>query len=245
MKLIDYINTIQTFLKDYLDNSKMSTYILGLSGGVDSSLVAVLCKNAVGKEKTKCIMIPIESNPSDLEDALALAKEFDLNYEIIDATNIYKFYLNSLEINGKSLSRDAKSNLKARIRMSILYAVAQENRGLVVGTDNKDERFTGYFTKFGDGACDLLPIVHLLKEEVVEASKLLGIPTYLAERVPTAGLFENQTDETEMGVSYKHLDSYLKGEKVPEEAEKRILHLNKISAHKRDAIPCPIDFKRD
>ena len=94
--------------------------------------------------------------------------------------------------NGITLSRDTISNLKARIRMTILYAYAQEHKGLVLGTDNKDERFTGYFTKHGDGACDLLPIAHLLKGEVVEASKLLGIRKELAERVPTAGLFEGQ-----------------------------------------------------
>lgn len=245
MKLVEYIDVIEKFLKDYLENSHMNKYVLGLSGGVDSSLVAVLCKNAVGKEKLKCVMIPIDSNPDDLRDAKALADQFELDYVVVDASETYHSYVKDLEKQNISLGRDTSSNLKARIRMSILYAIAQENRALVVGTDNKDERFTGYFTKFGDGACDLLPIVHLLKEEVVEASKILGIPTYLAERVPTAGLFADQTDEKEMGVTYKHLDSYLKGEKIPEDAEQRILYLNRISAHKRDAIPTPIEFNRD
>ena len=223
----------------------MNTYVLGISGGVDSSLVAALCKKAVGKEKLICVLMPIDSNPADLEDGLDLMKQLDLNYKVVDATETFNSYLKDLAKQGIELDRSTRGNLKARMRMSILYAIAQMNRGLVVGTDNKDEKFTGYFTKHGDGACDILPIVHLLKGEVVEACKLLGVSKKLAERVPTAGLFENQTDETEMGVSYKQLDAYLRGEKVPEEIEQRILYLNRISAHKRDAIPCPKEFNRD
>ena len=245
MKLEEYLKVIEKFLEDYLNSSKMDTYVLGLSGGVDSSLCAALAKNAVGKDKLMCIMMPIASNPADLNDALHLAKTLDLNYIVVDATKTYETYLEDLKNSGIFLKRDTISNLKARIRMSILYAYAQEHRGLVIGTDNKDEKFTGYFTKHGDGAADIFPVAHLLKEEVVQASKILGVPTHLAERVPTAGLFEGQTDETEMGVTYKDLDNYLKGNKVPEEVEKRILYLHKISAHKRDAVPMPEDFDRD
>ena len=245
MKLEEYLKVIEKFLEDYLNSSKMDTYVLGLSGGVDSSLCGALAKNAVGKDKLMCIMMPIASNPADLNDALHLAKTLDLNYIVVDATKTYETYLEDLKNSGISLKRDTISNLKARIRMSILYAYAQEHRGLVIGTDNKDEKFTGYFTKHGDGAADIFPVAHLLKEEVVQASKILGVPTHLAERVPTAGLFEGQTDETEMGVTYKDLDNYLKGNKVPEEVEKRILYLHKISAHKRDAVPMPEDFDRD
>lgn len=245
MKLEEYLKVIEKFLENYLNSSKMDTYVLGLSGGVDSSLCAALAKNAVGKDKLMCIMMPIASNPADLNDALHLAKTLDLNYIVVDATKTYETYLEDLKNSGISLKRDTISNLKARIRMSILYAYAQEHRGLVIGTDNKDEKFTGYFTKHGDGAADIFPVAHLLKEEVVQASKILGVPTHLAERVPTAGLFEGQTDETEMGVTYKDLDNYLKGNKVPEEVEKRILYLHKISAHKRDAVPMPEDFDRD
>ena len=129
--------------------------------------------------------------------------------------------------------------------MTILYAYAQKHRGLVLGTDNADERFTGYFTKWGDGAADLLPICHLLKSEVVEASKILGVPENLAERIPSAGLFEGQTDEKEMGVSYKDIDDYLLGKPIKEEAKQRILYLHKISEHKREAIPAPSEYVRD
>ena len=131
------------------------------------------------------------------------------------------------------------------MRRSILYAVAQKEKGLVVGTDNADERCVGYFTKYGDGACDILPIAHLVKAEVVEAAKLYGVSDRLANRVPTAGLFEGQTDEKEMGVSYKDLDAYVLGKEVPEEAKKRIQYLERISAHKRNPIPMPEPFKRD
>ena len=129
--------------------------------------------------------------------------------------------------------------------MSILYAVAQKERGLVVGTDNADERCVGYFTKYGDGACDILPIAYLVKAEVVEAAKIYGVKDHLAERVPTAGLYEGQTDEKEMGVSYKDLDAYVLGKEINEDAKKRIQYLEKISAHKRNPIPMPEPFNRD
>ena len=143
------------------------------------------------------------------------------------------------------MDKSTLGNLKARIRMSILYAFAQKEKGLVVGTDNADERYVGYYTKYGDGACDLLPIAHLVKGEVVEAAKILGVRTSLAERVPTAGLYEGQTDEKEMGVLYKDLDAYILGQKVSDSAEERIEYLHRISEHKRKEIPTPIAFERD
>ncbi len=245
MKLEQYLDVIVTFLQETLTKTKMDTYVLGLSGGVDSSLVAALAKKAVGKEKLMCIMMPIDSHPSDLNDALELAKTLDLSYLVIDASEPYHNLIDLYAKQGIILDKATCSNLKVRLRMSILYAYAQNHRGLVLGTDNKDERYTGYFTKWGDGAADLLPICHLLKKEVVEASKMLGVPTHLAERTPTAGLFMGQTDEQEMGVTYADLDKYLSGEKVDEKTEERILQLHRISQHKRDEIPAPIDFKRD
>ena len=129
--------------------------------------------------------------------------------------------------------------------MTILYAYAQKMSGLVVGTDNMDERYTGYFTKYGDGAADVLPIVYLTKGEVVKACKLYGIRDSLAERTPTAGLFEGQTDETEMGVKYADLDKYLLGGQIDEKSVQRIEHLHRISEHKRNPIPTPEEFIRE
>jgi NAD+ synthase len=132
-----------------------------------------------------------------------------------------------------------------RLRISALYALAQNKHGLVIGTDNADERYVGYFTKYGDGGVDLLPIAHLVKREVVEAAKILGVPDFLADRVPSAGLFEGQTDETEMGVSYQDLDDYLIGKDINETSKKRIQHLHNISEHKRNEIPTPESFVRE
>ena len=244
MKLEEYLKDIEKFLKDYLENAHCDKYILGISGGVDSSLCAALAKNAVGKERLLCLILPIESHKADEEDALLLAKELDLNYVIVDGSKIFRSYVETFKSLGQDFDRSTLGNLKARIRMSILYAYAQKYNGLVIGTDNADERYTGYFTKHGDGACDILPIANLLKGEVVEASKILGISNYLAERVPTASLFEGQTDEGEMGITYKDLDKYILGGKVDEATEKRIQHLHRISEHKRAATPMMKEFDR-
>lgn len=245
MDLVSYLKEIEKFLADYLANARCDTYVLGVSGGVDSSLCAALAKNAVGKDKLHCVLIPIASHESDLKDALTLVNDLDLKYTVIDATETFNSYVETFKKCGFEFDRSTLGNLKARMRMSILYALAQKERGLVIGTDNADERYVGYFTKYGDGAADILPIAHLLKGEVVEASKILGIRTSLAERVPTAGLFEGQTDETEMGVKYVDLDAFLRGEKIDEASQKRIDYLHLISEHKRKDIPTPKEFERD
>ena len=245
MNLKSYLKEIEKFLADYLKDNHCDTYVLGVSGGVDSSLCAALAKEAVGKDKLHCLIIPIESSQEDVDDALTLVKDLDLKYTVIDATETFRSYIETFSKSGIALDRSTLGNLKARMRMAILYAVAQKERGLVMGTDNADERYVGYYTKHGDGAADVLPIAHLVKSEVVEASKILGIRHSLAERVPTAGLYEGQTDEKEMGVSYRDLDAFLLGEKIDAAPRKRIAYLHKISAHKRKKIPTPKKFERD
>ena len=245
MDLASYLKIIEKFLSDYLKDNRLDTYILGVSGGVDSSLCAAIAKNAVGRERLHCLIIPIASSKEDVDDALTLVKDLDLKYTVIDATETFNQYVETFSKSGIELDRSTLGNLKARMRMSILFAVAQKERGLVIGTDNADERYVGYFTKYGDGACDVLPIAHLLKSEVVEASKIYGIRHSLAERVPTAGLYEGQTDEKEMGVSYQDLDAFLLGKKIPNAPKKRIAYLHKISEHKRKKIPMPAKFERD
>ena len=245
MDLRSYLAYIEKFLKEYLENNHMDTYVLGISGGVDSSLCAALARDAVGKDRLHCLILPINSIKEDEEDALTLVKDLDLKYDIIDASEAFNNYVKEFNKKGFELDRSTLGNLKARMRMSILYAIAQKERGLVIGTDNADERCVGYFTKYGDGACDILPIAHLVKAEVVEASKILGIRSSLAERVPSAGLYEGQTDEKEMGVSYQDLDAYVLGKEVNETAKKRIQYLEKISEHKRNPIPMPEPFNRN
>ena len=245
MTLEKYLEIIEQFLKDYLNTSHAQGYVLGLSGGVDSSTVALLTKKAVGKDKLTCIMMPIHSLPEDLNDALELVKECDLNYKIIDGSSIFDNYVESFKNSGITLDLMSQANLKARIRMSILYAYAQKNSLLVLGTDNKDERYTGYFTKYGDGAADLYPIAKLVKGEVVKAAKILSCPTRLANREPSAGLFPGQTDEKEMGIKYDDIDKYLLGEKIPQEIIDKIERLHAISEHKRIPVPEPEEFVRD
>ena len=242
MELKEYLFEIEDFLKNYLEESHCKAYVLGLSGGVDSSLVAAIARKAVGKDKLFCYALDIESNPADVEDAKKVANELDLNLEIINLSKTYHSYLEDL--NGDNFIRLTKSNLKVRMRMVALFAFAQEKSGLVLGTDNMDEKYVGYFTKYGDGAADVLPIVYLTKSEVIEAAKLYGLSSLLANRTPSAGLFEGQTDETEMGVKYADLDKYLLGGKVEKSVEERIEYLHKISEHKRNPIPTPKEFKR-
>ena len=242
MELKEYLLEIEEFLKKYLEESHCKAYVLGLSGGVDSSLVAAIARKAVGKDKLFCYALDIDSNPADVEDAKKVAEELDLNLEVINLSKTYHSYLEDLK--GDEFIRLTKSNLKVRMRMVALFAFAQEKSGLVLGTDNMDERYVGYFTKYGDGAADVLPIVYLTKKEVRKAAELYGLSSLLANRVPSAGLFEGQTDETEMGVKYADLDSYLLGDKVEKSVEERIEHLHKISEHKRIPIPTPKEFKR-
>ena len=151
----------------------------------------------------------------------------------------------STQKQGIKLDQLSLANLKVRIRMTLLYAYGQTHRSLVIGTDNMDERYTGYFTKYGDGAADILPITHLTKGEVVEAAKIKGVPSYLAERTPSAGLFDGQTDEKEMGILYKDLDNYLLGKEVEPKVKERIEYLHRISEHKRSLIPEAEPYIRD
>lgn len=243
MKLKEYLKEIEKFLKEYLKESHCESYVLGLSGGVDSSLVAAIAKKAVGKDKLFCYAIDIESNKQDIIDAKKVADQLGVNLEILNLTKTYKSYLKDLK--GKNFIKLTKSNLKVRMRMVALFAFAQEHKGLVLGTDNMDERYVGYFTKYGDGAADVLPIVELTKAEVREAAKLYGVSEELVNRVPSAGLFEGQTDEGEMGIKYEDLDKFLLGEKVEKSVKERIEHLHKISEHKRVDIPTPKKFKRN
>ena len=246
MTLKEYIDVIVLFLKEYKEkHSFIKGYVVGISGGVDSSLTATLIKKAVGKENMMGILMPIDSIPKDLEDGKKLCEAMDIPYKVIDATNSYKLLRQDIEAASGEIDRSTAGNLKARMRMSMLYAYAQKHNYVVVGTDNANEEYTGYFTKYGDGGVDILPIVHLLKGEVVEACKILGVPTDLAERVPSAGLFEGQTDESEMGITYKDLDNYLLGKPVDDAVKAKIERLHAVSEHKRNPIPTPIKFDRD
>jgi len=200
---------IKDFIKVYVENSGCKGVVVGLSGGVDSAITALLCNDALGKNKTKCIFLPDNATPKlDIEHLGILVKKFNLSCEKRDITSIVKSVKNGciLEANNFSLA-----NIKARIRMILLYEYANMMNSLVCGTSNKSEILVGYFTKYGDGGVDIMPIGDIYKTQVLELARYLKIPKEIYSKPPTAGLIKGQTDEKELKLSYEKLDKILIG----------------------------------
>jgi len=187
--------------------AKVRGVILGLSGGVDSAVVAVLAKKALGRKRVLGLLLPCESHPGDFADAKLLCRKFGINHKAVDLTPVYRA-IKKVFPKGNKL---ALANLKPRLRMLTLYYFANNLNYLVLGTGNKSELSVGYFTKYGDGGVDLLPIGGLLKTEVRRLAARLGIPDRVIVKPPTAGLWKGQTDECEMGLTYDLLDRMLAG----------------------------------
>jgi len=192
------------WLKLQLKNANAKGFVIGLSGGVDSSVVSVLCKMAAKKNVLGLIM-PCNSDPTDIKDALLLAKKFDIKTKIINLELVFNILSKTLNFNKKS-KKLFIVNIKPRLRMLTLYYFANKYNYLVAGTGNKSELTMGYFTKYGDGGVDILPLGNILKTEVWELAKYLGIPEKIVHKTPSAGLWKGQTDENEMGIKYKILD---------------------------------------
>ncbi|MDR3587485.1 MAG: NAD(+) synthase [Desulfosporosinus sp.] len=241
-ELTGRINQAVNWLREKVTEANADGVVVGISGGVDSSVVAGLCQQAFPNNCIAVVM-PSHSNPDDKEDALWVAEGFDLRPLEVDLgtvhTQISEQVKRGLENQGCKLVGEklSQGNLKARLRMSTLYAVANTLNYLVVGTDNAPESYTGYFTKYGDGGVDILPISSLTKTEVRAWARMLGLPVNIATRVPTAGLWPGQTDESEMGLTYDLLDRYLLGEEVAPEIQERIETLHRRSEHKRQLPP--------
>ncbi len=215
--------------------------VFGLSGGVDSSTVASLCKRAFPNDCLGLIM-PCHSDPADMEHALLLASKADIPHKVVSLDAVYDGLLKEIGDVGLAERKGvAKANLKPRLRMATIYYHANALRYIVAGTGNKSEATVGYFTKYGDGGVDILPIGNLVKAEVYGLAEHLGVPKEIIEKPPTAGLWADQTDEAEMGLAYRDLDKYILTGEAPKEVKEKIEGMRRASEHKR-RMPLVPDF---
>ncbi len=231
---------LSRWIYDKVKEAKGEGCVIGLSGGIDSVVASILCKMAF-PETTLGIIMPCHSHPGDEEDALLGAEKFQFPTLTIDLKDIFNSFVELLisadpNVEAKGLST---VNMKPRLRMITLYHFAAKYNRLVIGTGNKSEITIGYFTKYGDGGVDLLPLGNLVKHQVYELARYLDVPDKLIQKPPTAGLWEGQTDENEMGMGYNDLDHFiLTGEGRPEIVDK-ITNMNARSEHKRRRPPIP------
>ncbi len=235
MNLRNIITNCGQWLRDELENAHADGIVLGLSGGIDSSVLAALGREALGREKVLGVIMPCHSIEQDEADARLLAESLDVKFIRVDLSGVFDSMLASISGEFNSL---VKSNMKARLRMVTLYAVAQSKNFLVCGTSNKSEYETGYFTKFGDSGVDLMPLANFLKRDIKKIAKILNVPEKIISKAPSAGLYEGQTDEGDMGFSYETLDEYLATGNINDEnARTRIDVMRRRSEHKRKPIP--------
>ncbi|WP_240417936.1 ammonia-dependent NAD(+) synthetase [Paenibacillus periandrae] len=245
------IRTRVDFLKQYIENAAVDGLLIAISGGIDSAVAAGLCKQATdeltaekGREyKTIGVFQPY-GEQSDITDSYAVAEAFGLTYKI--ETNIEEtvneialeaeYGLKSIGIH-RHISRAGKGNVKARTRMVLQYALAFDLNLLVVGTDHASEAITGFFTKYGDGAVDITPLSTLNKRQVRQLAAVLGVPQSVLDKAPTAGLWEGQTDESELGITYEDNSDYLEGKEISPAAKEKLEKQYLKTEHKRVTIP--------
>ena len=206
LNLKEVHNELVEFLRENFKKAGFSKAVLGLSGGIDSALVAYLLRDALGKENVLAIMMPYKSsNPDSLNHAKLVVEDLGINSKTIEITDMIDAYFK----NEKEATSLRMGNKMARERMSILFDYSSKENALVVGTSNKTEIYLGYSTQFGDSACALNPIGDLYKTNIWDLSRYLKIPNELIEKKPSADLWEGQTDEQEMGLTYKEADQVL------------------------------------
>ncbi|WP_428023186.1 NAD+ synthase [Arcobacter sp.] len=194
-----------TFLKDEVSKAGLKRVTVGLSGGLDSAIVAILCKEAFG-ENMSCVLMPSHySSAGSIKHALEVCEKFDIEHEIVEIAPMVNAHEKFMD--GDKLRI---GNFSARMRMSVLYDVSARDNSLVVGTSNKSEILLGYGTIFGDIACAINPIGEMYKSDEYEFGKFLGVPDSILEKRPSADLWEGQSDEDELGYSYKQMDEVLK-----------------------------------
>ena len=225
------------FIRKLVADAHVRGIVFGNSGGKDCALTGILCKAAC--DDTVGVLMPCASSQNfgrDTDDALAMAAQFGIESRRIDLTAVRQAMLDALPA-VTEMTDAAIANIAPRLRMTTLYAVAGSENRLVAGTGNRSERYMGYFTKWGDGACDFNPIADLTVTEIYEFLEFLRAPRSIIEKAPSAGLFEGQTDEGEMGVTYAAVDAHLRGE-VVSDAEKAVIErFHARAGHKLNPIP--------
>lgn len=244
---------IIAFIADTVEEAGADGAVLGLSGGIDSTLVAYLAAEALGADAVRGLLLPSESNPdADRADAERVVDALGIDHDVIDVDPIVSAFVDAAP-EGAADDRTALGNVRVRTRAVLNYFVANANDRLVLGTGNRSEAATGYFTKYGDGAVDCNPIGNLYKCQVRQLARELGVPEDLVTRTPTAGMWRGQTDEEEMGLGYDELDAILalhvdgpfskdatvRTLGVPADAVDRVVDLYEKSAHKRAMPPAP------
>ncbi|MFC2013512.1 NAD(+) synthase [Chloroflexota bacterium] len=227
-----------SWIKNQVSSSGCRGVILGMSGGLDSSVLAVLCHRAF-PQSTLGVIMPCYSSQEDMEHAQAVATKFSIQKETVMLESVFDTLLNALPGNkvDPNVSQKAESNLKARLRMLTLFYFANRLGYIVTGSSNRSELSVGYFTKYGDGGADILPLGDLVKGQVKELARFLGIPQQIIDKPPSAGLWEGQTDESELGLSYEELDSYLVSGEASDELKRKIEPMIAATRHKRQPPP--------
>lgn len=239
------------FLKEYILNSKASGLLIAISGGIDSAVATALCERATdelsgetGREYITLGVFQPYGEQSDIEHSYEVARAFGLTHTV--ETNIEDTVDEiALEVEhgfrsiGRSrhMSHQGKGNIKARTRMVMQYALSFELNLLVVGTDHASEAITGFYTKWGDGAVDITPLSSLNKRQVRQLASYLGVPDAVISKAPSAGLWEGQTDEQELGISYEANSDYLEGKEIDPAVRERLESFYLKTEHKRSAIP--------
>ncbi len=227
-ELLTHKQQIIKQVRQYFNDAKCKTAIIGISGGIDSAVGLNILIEALGADNVVPFFVDIESSKQDYLDAQRVCKAANVLLNYIDLTKLYRTTKKTF----KQFKQLSLSNLKSRLRMIYLYDQASNYNGLVCGNSNLDELYIGYFTKYGDNACDIATLCSFIKEEIKDLAIHYNVPETIIYKAPTAGLYEGQTDEKEIGVSYKEIDAFLLGKQTSEQSKKIINNLHNKNKHK-------------